>query len=499
MKLANLLKALDEYELDGNPELEITGLHYDSRKIEKDNLFIAIRGHSLNGYDYLLDALEKGATAVVAEKEEDSRNITKIWVPNPRSALSKLAACFYDHPFNGMDVIGITGTNGKTTTSYLLESILTAAGRKTGVIGTINSRYADRVIPSAVTTPESLDLMRLAKEMSDNGVTNLIMEVSSHALDQKRTRECPFRICVFTNLSRDHLDYHSSMDSYFETKSLLFRDLDERVNGSRTCAVINMDDPRGAKLADSVKGDVLTYGLEGQWDVRAESVEAGMNGLSGKLVTPSGTADILSPLIGEINIYNILAASGAALASGIDLESIEKGVAGLRNVPGRLEPVNNVSGISIIVDYSHTPDALLKAQKNVRSFIEGRLITVFGCGGDRDKGKRFDMGLAAGKNSDIVIITSDNPRTENPLKIIEQIEEGVLKSGMEKMAWPEIKNFSYIIEPDRSKAIKKAVSIAVKKDAVLIAGKGHENYQITGRSRRHFDDREEALKAANNL
>lgn len=499
MKLANLLKALDEYELEGNPELEITGLNYDSRKVEKGNLFIAIRGHSLDGYDYLQGALEKGAVAVVAEKKDDSVNISKIWVPNPRRALSKLAACFYGYPFNGMDIIGITGTNGKTTTSYILESILAAAGKKTGVIGTINSRFAGYESPSAVTTPESLDLMRLAREMSDNGITNLIMEVSSHALDQKRTGECPFRVGIFTNLSRDHLDYHRDMEEYFTAKSILFRDLNETVNGSRSCAVINMDDPRGEDLVKLVKGDVLTYGLEGEWDIRAESVKADIEGLSAKLITPLGTADIKSSLIGEINIYNILSAAGAALASGVGLESIEKGVTGLRNVPGRLESVNNMAGIPIIVDYSHTPDALLKAQKNLRSFARGRLITVFGCGGDRDKGKRFDMGLAAGENSDIVIITSDNPRTEDPLKIIEQIEEGVLKSGMKRMIWPEAKNFSYLIEPDRSKAIKKAISIALQKDTVLIAGKGHENYQIVGHSTHHFDDREEALKVVNAL
>lgn len=497
MKLANLLKALDEYELDGNPELVITGLNYDSRKVEKGNIFIAIRGHSHNGYDYLQDAVKNGAIAVVAEKADDSRVISKIWVSNPRKALSKLAACYYDYPFNGMDLIGITGTNGKTTTSYLLESILAAAGKKTGVIGTINSRFAGFESPSTVTTPESLDLTRLARKMSDNGVTNLIMEVSSHALDQKRTSECPFRVCIFTNLSRDHLDYHRDMEEYFAVKSLLFRDLSETVHGSRSCAVINMDDPRGKDMVKLVKGDVLTYGLEGEWDIRAESIKADIKGISANLITPFGAADIRSSLIGEINIYNILAAAGAALASGVDLESIEKGVANLKNVPGRLEPVNNMAEIPVIVDYSHTPDALLKAQKNLRSFVRDRLITVFGCGGDRDKGKRFDMGLVAGKNSDIVIITSDNPRTENPLDIIEQIEEGVQEAGMERMMWPDVKNFSYLIEPDRSKAIKKAISIAMQKDTVLIAGKGHENYQVVGHSKRHFDDREEALKVAN--
>ncbi|MFC1838246.1 UDP-N-acetylmuramoyl-L-alanyl-D-glutamate--2,6-diaminopimelate ligase, partial [Thermodesulfobacteriota bacterium] len=493
----NLLNALDEYELDGNPELEITGLNYDSRKVERGNLFIAIKGNSLNGYDYLPDAMEKGAVAVVAEKKDDSGKISKVWVPNSRRALSRLAACFYDYPFNGMDITGITGTNGKTTTSYLLESILATASKKTGVIGTINSRFSGCELPSSVTTPESLDLMRLAKKMADNGVTNLVMEVSSHALDQQRTGDCPFRVGVFTNLSRDHLDYHRDMEKYFMAKSILFRDLNKTGNGSRSCAVINMDDPRGKELVKLVKGDVLTYGLEGEWDVRAESVKANLKGLSAKLFTPSGTANIRSSLIGEINIYNILAAAGAALVSGVNLELVKKGINSLKNVPGRLEPVNNRAGIPIIIDYSHTPDALLKAQKNIRPFVKERLITVFGCGGDRDKGKRYDMGLIAGQNSDIVIITSDNPRTEDPEKIIEQIEEGILESGMERIEWPEVRTFSYLVEPDRSKAIEKAISMAARKDTILIAGKGHEDYQIVGHSKQHFDDKEEALKAVN--
>lgn len=497
MKLANLLKALDEYELDGNPELDIAGLNYDSRKVEDGDLFIAIKGNTLDGYDYLPDALDRGAVAVAAEKKDDSGKYSKVWVPNSRRALSRLASCFYDYPFKGMDITGITGTNGKTTTSYLLESILVTAGKKTGLIGTINSRFSNCEFPSTVTTPESLDLTRLARKMADKEVTHLVMEVSSHALDQQRTGDCPFRVAIFTNFSRDHLDYHMDMEEYFMAKSILFRDLDESVNGSRSCAVINMDDPRGEELVKLVKGDVLTYGLEGEWDIRAESVKADLKGLSAKLLTPSGTAEIRSSLIGEINVYNILAAAGAALASGVRIELIEKGINRLKNVPGRLEPVENTAGIPIIVDYSHTPDALLKAQKNLRAFVKGRLITVFGCGGDRDPGKRFHMGLAAGKNSDIAIITSDNPRTEDPAKIIEQIEEGILESGMKRMDWPEVKTSSYLVEADRSKAIEKAISMAVRKDTILIAGKGHENYQIVGNAKRHFDDREEALKAVN--
>lgn len=500
MKLAKLLKALDEFELDGNPELEITGLNYDSRRIQKGDLFIAVNGHSKDGYDFLPMAIDKGAVAVAALKRKDNTSpVSKIWVPDPRRALSKLANHFYGYPFEGMDITGITGTNGKTTTSYLLESILNAAGKKTGVTGTINSRFPGYELPSSVTTPESMDLISVARKMTDEGVSSLVMEVSSHALDQQRTGDCPFRVAVFTNLSRDHLDYHRDMDEYFNAKSILFRDLPETVNGRRSCAVINTDDPRGKDLVKLVRGDVLTYGLRGKPDIRAVSLRSDISGLRADLETPSGTVNIESPLIGEINIYNILAAAGAGLASGVDLKTAARGISDLKNVPGRLEPVPNNLNIPIIVDYSHTPDALLKAQENLRPFVKGRLITVFGCGGDRDSGKRSEMGLIAGNNSDIVIITSDNPRTENPDSIIAQIEQGVIKSGMHRGNDSDIRDNSYSVEPDRRKAIKRAVSAAGSDDTVLIAGKGHEDYQIIGQEKIHFDDREEAREAANRI
>lgn len=501
MRLDRLCEILKNYELDGNPGIEISGLNYDSRKVSAGDLFVAIRGTSQNGYDYIPQAVENGAVAVLADGFDDSIGlISKIKVSDPRRALSKLAAHFYDFPFREMDITGVTGTNGKTTICYILESILLAAGKRTGVIGTINSRFSGNIYPSSVTTPESLDLIRIARDMADEGITNLVMEVSSHALDQKRTVDCPFRVAIFTNLSRDHLDYHKGMEEYFQAKSILFRDLPKMVNGKRTCAVINIDDQKGGELAGMVgNADILTYGLKGDPDITAESVTASVDGLKARLITPAGSFSIRSPLIGHINIYNIMAAAGAAIVSDIGEDMITEGIARLKNVPGRLEPVTNRAGISIIVDYSHTPDALLKAQQNLRPFVGGRLITVFGCGGDRDRGKRFEMGAMAGKYSDIVIITSDNPRTEDPGSIIAQIEKGVLDSGMPQMVWPEIKVPSYIIEVDRRKAIKKAISIAEKEDTVLIAGKGHEDYQITGTVKTHFDDREEAQRAANLL
>ncbi len=500
MKLSVLLKALEDYELDGSPDQDITGLNYDSRKIKNGDLFVAVKGNALNGHDFLKNAIEKGAQAVLVEEDSSlPPDISVIKVSNSRRALSTLAARFYNYPFKDMDVVGVTGTNGKTTITYILESILSAAGKKTGVIGTVNSRFSDKIKPSSVTTPESLDLMCTAREMADEGVTNLVMEASSHAIDQKRTVDLPFRIAIFTNLSRDHLDYHETMGSYFEAKSGLFRNLPVTVHGKKSFAVINMDDPRGEELLNLTKADVLTYGLRGDRDIRAEDIKADMNGVGASLITPEGNIEIESPLLGEVNIYNILAAAGAAQASGISLEKIAEGINNLKNVPGRLEKVTNDAGLSIIVDYSHTPDALLKAQKNLRPFVKGRLITVFGCGGDRDRGKRYDMGLVAGENSDIVVITSDNPRTEDPERIVIEIERGVLESGMTRSEWPEVKNGTYLMEVERSEAIKKAVSLADKDDTILIAGKGHEDYQIIGTTKRHFDDREEARKAVNAL
>jgi UDP-N-acetylmuramoyl-L-alanyl-D-glutamate--2,6-diaminopimelate ligase len=324
------------------------------------------------------------------------------------------------------------------------------------------------------------------------------MEVSSHALDQGRTRDCPFRVAVFTNFSRDHLDYHASMETYFNAKSRLFQDLHKGKGGEKSVAVVNMDDARGKALLSFIRTKVTTYGLGRQCDVRAEGVSADRSGLKFVLMTPAGDSEIESSLIGKVNVYNILAAAAAALSLDIDLDAISRGIQSLPAVPGRLELVKNPKGLAVVVDYAHTPDALLKAQETLGPLVDGRLITVFGCGGDRDKGKRSEMGLVAGKNSDILIITSDNPRSEDPESIVRQIEEGIKESGQKKREWG--KGFrsmksGYFIEVDRREAIKKAVSMASKDDMILIAGKGHEDYQIVGSERRFFDDRREVLSA----
>jgi len=501
MKLGQLLKRMNLYRFSGNPEKEIGGLAYDSRRVEPGHLFVALKGHKLNGHDYLKDAVQRGAVALVAEEFKGlQEDVEKISVPNSREALSELAIQYYNRPFKGMNMIGITGTNGKTTTSYLLESILFAAGAMPGVIGTINYRLLGNNHPAPVTTPESLDLMRLLREMADKGATDVVLEVSSHALDQKRTKDCPFRVAIFTNFSRDHLDYHNSMEEYFKAKSLLFRGLAKGKQGAETSAIINTDDPKGDELAALTDACVVTYGLGRKCDVRADSILADKTGLRARLITPAGERFIRSSLIGEINIYNIMAASAAALSLNISLDAVAEGIERLKVIPGRLELVQNNRGLRVVVDYAHTPDALLKTLKTLRPLVQGKLITVFGCGGDRDRGKRYEMGLIAGENSDLVFITSDNPRSEDPLSIIRHIEEGTRKAGLNRVELPSHAQVSgYYVEVDRRKAIRRGIAMADKEDLVLIAGKGHEDYQIIGGEKRYFDDREEAALAASQM
>ncbi|MBW2066471.1 MAG: UDP-N-acetylmuramoyl-L-alanyl-D-glutamate--2,6-diaminopimelate ligase [Deltaproteobacteria bacterium] len=500
MKLSQLLKEIAVEDVSGSVDVDIKGLAYDSRQVKPGYLFVALRGHRLDGHDYMKDAIERGSVALVGERFDGIGNgITKIKVTDSRSALSRLARRYYDAPFEGMNIIGITGTNGKTTTSYVLESILLAAGARPGVIGTINYRYSGKTHKAPVTTPESLELMAILKEMRDEGVSDVIMEVSSHALDQGRTNDCPFKVAVFTNISRDHLDYHRDMEDYFRAKSLLFERVGPGKSDDPNYAVINLDDPRGQALMDLTEARTITYGLGDRQDVRAESIHRDREGIKGVLRTPIGTRPLESPLIGVFNLYNILAAVATSLALGIDLDDIVQGIKKLRSVPGRMELVKNRLELTIVVDYAHTPDALRKTILNLRPLASSRIISVFGCGGDRDKGKRREMGQLAGENSDIVIVTSDNPRTEDPAVIIGEIEKGVRKSGLEMIVWeeePAGAGKGYILEPDRRAAIRKAITIAQRGDVVLIAGKGHEDYQIVGEERRPFDDREEARKAA---
>jgi len=492
MQLRRLLEGITIQDLRGDPDSEISGIAYDSRLVQAGGLFVALRGQLRDGHDFIGKAVSKGAAAVISELplSPDSGGyanpIAMVQVPDSRRALSRIAVRFFDAPFSNMNLIGITGTNGKTTTAYLLESMLAAAGKRPGVIGTINYRFSGRILEAPVTTPESLDLMQTLRSMADSGVTHVVMEVSSHSLDQGRVRDCPFRVAVFTNMSRDHLDYHRSMKAYFEAKSRLFKPFREKGSDGPVQAVINADDPRGQALIKLTHAQVTSYGMGMGCDIRAEHVRVSRSGLRARLITPEGRVDIASPLIGSFDIYNIMAAAGAARAMDIGLEPIASGVKQLKGVPGRLEMVKNSRGLALVVDYAHTPDALLKALQAVRLLATGRVITVFGCGGDRDKGKRREMGRIAGMESDRVFVTSDNPRTEDPAAIAGQIEAGVIESGMS----------DYVLDLDRKRAIQRAVQMADNADLVLIAGKGHETYQIIGSEKRPFDDRVVAAEAA---
>jgi UDP-N-acetylmuramoyl-L-alanyl-D-glutamate--2,6-diaminopimelate ligase len=497
MILGQILEGLSHFELRGDPALEIAGLAYDSRQVRPGDLFVAIRGHHSDGHEFVERAVEKGAVAVAVETLTGREGkAATLLVPDSRKALSKLALAFYANPFENITLIGITGTSGKTTTTYLLESMVKSASGRPGVLGTVNYRYSEKKVPAPVTTPESLDLIRLSREMVDHGVTHIVMEVSSHALDQGRTQDCPFHVAVFTNLSRDHLDYHKTMDEYFAAKSRLFTELRADPSGRLPAAVINLDDPKGKDLAAMTRAKVFTYGLGKECQLRADAVQMDRKGLRFRLRTPAGETAVRSPLIGDFNVYNILAAAGAGLALNLPLEAVVRGIEALKSIPGRLERVENRKGLTLVVDYSHKPDALLKAMTSLRPYVKGRLITVFGCGGDRDRGKRYDMGRLAGEHSDVAFITSDNPRSEDPLSIVKEIEKGMLDSGLRKGGGNSHPGKGYFLEVDRRQAIRKAVAMAEEADVVLIAGKGHEDYQIIGSERRPFSDKEEAARAA---
>ena len=493
MRLDYLLNGQPIVEQHGNKDCEIKGLTSDSREVKKDYLFVAVKGSSQDGHKYLSDAVHRGACALVVENVANVfPNVPIVRVPDTRAALSDLASRFYNYPSKDMNLIGITGTNGKTTTSYILESILKEGGRNVGVIGTINYRYKGKSFDASLTTPESNDLMKILGEMRDAGVTDIILEVSSHSLEQGRVRGLDWSRALFTNFSRDHLDYHLTMEEYFKAKSLLFASLREEEGQAKT--IINMDDPKGRELQRITKASTVSYGLGDNCSVRATDIHSSVEGLHFRMTTPAGDTPITSTLFGQMNVYNILAAAAVAFSLDIDLNTISRGIQRLAFVPGRLQHVENKQGLSIFVDYAHSTDALKKVLQTVRQLTKGRLITVFGCGGDRDKGKRPDMGRVAGMYSDYAIITSDNPRGESPEKIADEIEAGMKESGLKRVTF----NFSlnakgYEIILDRRKAIHAAVKIANKEggDIILIAGKGHEQYQITGNGKRYFNDIEE--------
>jgi UDP-N-acetylmuramoyl-L-alanyl-D-glutamate--2,6-diaminopimelate ligase len=414
--------------------------------------------------------------------------------------MSETAAAFYHHPTGTIPLIGITGTNGKTTTTYLVEAILAKAGMPAAVLGTINYRFKDQTFSAPHTTPESVELQRTLRELVDLGARSVVMEVSSHALDQRRVDGCRFDIGVFTNLTRDHLDYHKDMASYLESKRRFFTELlvPDRQKPKRH-AVVNIDDPLGHLMARSAPCPVITYGLVADARVTAREVHFSTTGISGILSTPKGETEFHSRLLGRFNLYNILAAVSAAVAMELPLAAIRSGIEGHEKVAGRLERVDNNLGITVLVDYAHTGDALENVLKTLLEIASARIITVFGCGGDRDRGKRPIMGEIAGRYSDMTIITSDNPRSEEPSRIMDQIRAGIDPLAIKEYTVPQLsdgfaeKGFAAV--KSRKEAIYLAIRLAKPGDIVLLAGKGHEDYQIIGSQRIHFDDREEAAAA----
>jgi len=455
-------------------DTQVTGVAYRADEVGSGDVFFCVPGAKHDGHDYAAQAVSGGAVALVVERPLPEIDVPQYLVSDARVALAFGAAEFWGRPSESVKVFGITGTNGKTTTTYLLDSILRAAGEKTGVIGTVETRIGDSTVPATRTTPESSDLQALLGTMRDAGVTAVSMEVSSHAIDLHRVDGMHFAAVGITNLTQDHLDYHNTLAEYASVKRRLFTDFSV---GAR---VVDIDDPFGAQLAEELE-DVLTVGRDTRAEIRAEQEVRSAEGTEFTLVTREASARLRFPLAGAYNVSNALMAAGCALAAGIALDVVVAGLEAAPQVPGRLERVEAGQPFAVLVDYAHTPDSLEKAIQAVQKVTTGRTIVVFGCGGDRDPAKRPLMGAAAGTYADIAIITSDNPRSEDPLGIISQVEPGLAGTPA-----------SYEVEPDRRRAIARAVAIAHADDSVLIAGKGHEDYQIFADKTVHFDDREVA-------
>ncbi len=497
MKLRRIIGDVEVLAHRGDLDIEISDIFYDSRAVARGGLFVAVKGLVTDGHRYVGAAVDRGAAAVVVEDDVDIAGAVLVRVRDSRAALGRLADAFFDYPSMKLKLLGVTGTNGKTTICYIVEEILAAAGKTPGVIGTINYRYGKNSITPPHTTPESLDLVRLLSDMVNAGADHAVMEVSSHALDLRRVDCCMFDAALFTNLTQDHLDYHQTMENYFESKARLFRELINR--NKETTSVINADDPWGKRLIDETKGRLMTYGLGDGADIRPTAFTADTRGVRGEGVTPHGKFRFESNLLGRHNIYNLLAALGGALGMGIDLETAVSGINRRIVVPGRLEPVEGTGDVSVLVDYAHTDDALTNVLSTLAPLAKGRLITVFGCGGDRDRKKRPRMAAAAAAGSHKVIVTSDNPRTEDPAVIIEEILVGFEGTDYSRVEpggsfWRDSRKV-YTVIPDRHEAIRFAVSRAEGGDIILLAGKGHEDYQIIGTTKYPFDDRLEAKEA----
>jgi UDP-N-acetylmuramyl-tripeptide synthetase len=473
-------------ELSGDGGAPVADVTHDSRKVERDGLFVAVRGENFDAHRFVPQVLERGAAGVVSELERpaDFRGAVWIRVKDVRLAQALAAAEVHKHPSKELNLVGITGTNGKTTTTYLVAAVAESAGEQVALTSTVEYRVGSERIKAERTTPESSDTQRLLRRAVEAGCRTAVMESSSQAIDLRRCDALHYAAAVFTNLTRDHLDYHGTMDNYFAAKRRLF---DGSLGSKPRASVVNVDDERGARLAAELKAEgahVVTYGLGGGAEITAREVEHSLEGMRLRLVTPEGGRSLRSPLVGRPHVYNILAAAGVGLALDYASEAVARAVETCGGAPGRFERVAHEGDFAVVVDYAHTDDALLNVLRTAREVAAGRVITLFGCGGDRDRSKRAPMGEAAASLSDVVILTSDNPRTEDPERIFSDIEEGLRHASKpyEKIA-------------DRREAIFRAVAEARAGDLVLIAGKGHEDYQIIGREVSHFDDREVAREA----
>ncbi len=480
MQLDKLLKNIDYVILKGNSNLDITSVEYDSRKIVEKSLFVAIKGYETDGHLYIRDAIEKGAVAIVVTDESDIleiENITIIKVKNTRKALGKISSNYFGNPGKKIKVIGITGTNGKTSITYFLKSIFNEAGYKVGIIGTIENQIDNVVYPSSVTTPESRDIQELLFNMVEKGCEYCLMETSSHALYLDRVDSVPFKTAIFTNLTQDHLDFHKDLTDYLNAKKILFTYI--QPDGY---TILNADDISSDEISKIAGGKILTYSLNNISNYRANNIKMDIHGTNYNLIYDNLNINIQLKMIGEFSIYNSLAAIAAAHELNISFKNIKDGIKKV-SVNGRFQLIDSKKNFAVVVDYAHTPDGLYNVISTAKKITKGKVICVFGCGGDRDNKKRAIMGKVAGELSDYCIITSDNPRTEDPEKIIDMVEIGVKKI-----------NASYIKITNRKEAIEYSINIAKKDDIIIIAGKGHEDYQIIGKTKYPFSDYKIAKK-----